>query len=71
MNQIAQQISEILLRRKEVERLTALSRATIYRLIKAGKFPLPVEIGTGSVRWRQTDVLAWQASLPTSQMRRR
>jgi len=57
------QILDCLLPRKTVEKLSGLSRATIYRLIKAGKFPRPLSIGTGSVRWRQSDVIAWQQSL--------
>lgn len=52
-----------LIPRKTVEKLSGLSRATIYRLIKAGKFPRPLSIGTGAVRWRQSDVIAWQQSL--------
>lgn len=66
MNQIAQSLNDFLLRRREVEKQTALSRASIYRLIKAGKFPAPVELGTGSVRWRQSDVIAWQQSLTST-----
>ena len=54
---------DYLLPRKTVEKLCGLSRATIYRLIKSGKFPRPLSIGTGSVRWRQSDVIAWQQSL--------
>ena len=50
MNQIAHQLADFLLRRKEVERIAGISRASIYRLIKAGKFPAPVSLGTGSVR---------------------
>lgn len=63
MNQTAQQIADFLLRRKEVEKIAGISRASIYRLIKAGKFPRPVALGTGSVRWKQSDVIAWQSSL--------
>jgi prophage regulatory protein len=54
---------DFLLPRREVEKISGLSRATIYRLIKSGKFPRPLSIGTGSVRWRQSDVIAWQRSL--------
>ena len=54
---------DYLIPRKTVEKLSGLSRATIYRLIKSGKFPRPLSIGTGSVRWRQSDVIAWQQSL--------
>lgn len=52
-----------LITRKTVEKLSGLSKATIYRLIKAEKFPRPLSIGTGSVRWRQSDIFAWQQSL--------
>ena len=66
MPNTAQQLADFLLRRKEVERIAGISRASIYRLIKAGKFPRPVSIGTGSVRWKQSDVIAWQQSLTTT-----
>lgn len=61
-----QQTVDYLLPRKTVEELSGLSRATIYRLIKAGRFPRPLSIGTGSVRWRQSEVIAWQQSLGPS-----
>lgn len=60
------QAVDYLLPRKTVEKLSGLSRATIYRLIKSGKFPRPLSIGTGAVRWRQSDVIAWQQSLSPS-----
>jgi len=60
------QTVDFLLPRKTVETLSGLSRATIYRLIKAGKFPRPLSIGTGAVRWRQSEVIAWQMSLRPS-----
>ncbi|HEY0666268.1 MAG TPA: AlpA family phage regulatory protein [Gallionella sp.] len=63
---LQQQAVDYLLPRKTVEKLSGLSRASIYRLIKAGKFPRPLSIGTGSVRWRQSDVIAWQQSLNPS-----
>jgi prophage regulatory protein len=63
MNQTAYQLTDFLLRRTEVQQIAGISRATIYRLIKAGKFPHPVSLGTGSVRWKQSDVIAWQSSL--------
>lgn len=69
MNQTAQQLADFLLRRKEVEKLSGLSRATIYRLISVGKFPRPVEIGSGAVRWKQSEITAWQQSLATTTAR--
>ena len=61
-----QQVVDYLIPRKTVEKMSGLSRATIYRLIKSGKFPRPLSIGTGSVRWRQSDIIAWQQSLAPS-----
>jgi prophage regulatory protein len=40
----------------EVVRILGLSRATIYRLLDAGKFPSPVRIGIRAVRWRISDI---------------
>ena len=54
---------DLLLPRRAVEKQAGISRATIYRMIKAGKFPRPVSIGTGAVRWKQSDITAWQKSL--------
>ena len=69
MDKLAPKNQEVdyLLPRKTVEQLSGLSRATIYRLIKAGKFPRPLSISAGSVRWRQSDVIAWQESLCVTQ----
>ena len=60
------QAIDYLLPKNETVKQSGLSIATIYRLIKAGKFPAPVAIGTGSVRWRQSDISAWLQSLPTT-----
>lgn len=45
-----------LLRRADVEKLTALSRSTIYAKIKEGTFPKPVPVGPGGVRWIASEV---------------
>jgi prophage regulatory protein len=63
MIQTEQQLTDYLLRRKDVEKIAGISRASIYRLIKAGKFPTPVNLGTGAVRWKQSELIAWQSSL--------
>ncbi len=65
MNQAAHPAEPIdfLLPRKQVEKQAGISRASIYRLIKVGKFPAPYSLNTGAVRWKQSDVTAWQASL--------
>ena len=55
-----------LLKRPEVERLTGLSRASIYARIKNEAFPLPVRIGPNSVAWRADEIDAWIADLPVA-----
>ena len=63
VNVLQHEAVDYLIPRKTVEKMSGLSRATIYRLIKSGKFPRPLAIGTGAVRWRQSEVIAWQQSL--------
>lgn len=48
-----------LIRRKEVERLTALSRSRIYALMATGDFPKPVILGAMSVAWYLPEVQSW------------
>lgn len=55
-----------LLKRPEVERLTGVSRASIYARIKLGDFPLPVRIGPNSVAWRADDIDRWIDELPVA-----
>jgi prophage regulatory protein len=54
-----QQLQTALIRRKEVERLTALSRSRIYALMAAGDFPKPVALGSMSVAWLEVEVREW------------
>jgi prophage regulatory protein len=54
-------MNEQYLRRSEVERLVGLSKATIYRRVRAGSFPAPYHIGGSAVRWRLTDLVTWSA----------
>lgn len=51
-----------LLRLRDVAFLVGLSKATIYRKLKAGEFPRPVASGA-SVRWKESEIGAWIASL--------
>lgn len=57
-----QQLQTALIRRREVERLTALSRSRIYALMAAGDFPKPVRLGVMSVAWPEILVREWIAS---------
>ena len=51
-----------MLRRREVERLTRLSRTSIYRKMRTGTFPLPLKLGVRAVAWRADEVHEWIAS---------
>ena len=58
-----------LLRRPEVEAMTAMSCAAIYAAMSAGTFPRPRRIGTtprGAVRWLLSDVEKWIESRPVA-----
>lgn len=50
------------LRRRQVEARTGLSRASIYAGVKAGTFPKPVNLGPNSVGWLEHEVAHWIAS---------
>ena len=48
-----------LIKRKEVEDITSLSTATIYRLMAEGKFPKQINITDRSVAWSFLEVNDW------------
>jgi len=60
---MAQQLRTALaiLRRKQVEAETGLSKSTIYARIKAGTFPAPIQIGPRAVGFRAGDIDAFLA----------
>jgi prophage regulatory protein len=50
---------------QEVMHLTGIrSRTTIWRRIQKGRFPSPVDLGAGRIRWRAADIAAWISALP-------
>ena len=55
---------DALLDRREVEARTKLSRSSIYRLMRAQRFPEPVRIGDRKVAWREAEVREYLASRP-------
>ena len=55
-----------ILRRPEVERITSLSKASIYRAMAAGSFPRPLKISQRAVGWPEEEIRAWVATLPRS-----
>jgi prophage regulatory protein len=52
-------MTDRLLRRRDVEALTAMSCSAIYAWMAAGTFPKPVALGSKKVAWRESDIAAW------------
>ncbi|CAE6816623.1 hypothetical protein R69658_05656 [Paraburkholderia aspalathi] len=53
------QTARTILRRKQVEAVTGLSRSTIYQRIKDKTFPPAVQLGARAVGWRAGDIDAF------------
>ena len=51
-----------ILRRKQVEKRTGLSRSTIYLRIQEGTFPRPINLGVRAVGWLENEIEAWLAA---------
>jgi prophage regulatory protein len=47
------------LRRKEVERVTGLSKSSIYQYMSAGEFPPNYRVGLRAVAWLESDIHDW------------
>lgn len=58
------QAPEKLLTMPELAALIGMHRVSIYRLIRGGKFPQPLKVTERAVRWRESDIAAWQDGLP-------
>ena len=52
-------VAPAFLRMADVTRLTALSRATLYRRMAQGKFPAPVHLGGRACGWTPSALQAW------------
>lgn len=51
-----------ILRRKQVEERTGLSRSSIYAMKARGEFPQPVKLTAKAVGWRLRDIEDWLES---------
>jgi prophage regulatory protein len=52
-------MNEKILRRREVEHRTGLSRSTLYSRIQEGTFPRPISLGTRAVGWVEREIDDW------------
>jgi prophage regulatory protein len=61
---VSDQDSGRALRQREVTAMTGLSRSTIWRLRRAGQFPIPRQLSIRVRGWLASDVAAWVRSRP-------
>ena len=48
-----------ILRRRQVEERTGLSRSSIYLRVSQGNFPKAISLGARAVGWLDTEIDAW------------
>ena len=48
-----------IIRRTDVQKMTGLSRSTIYKWMDEGLFPKPVKLGPRAVGWVEDHIDAW------------
>ena len=60
---------DALLRFPDVAQLTGLSRSTVDRMERQGRFPRRVQLGPRAVAWKRSDVNAWMDTLKSPPIR--
>ncbi len=53
-----------IIRFKKVREKTGLSRSTVYRRIRRGEFPTPIDLGNGQLGWFDEEIDGWVAARP-------
>ncbi len=53
-----------IIRLPEVRRRTGLSRTTIWRKVRAGTFPAPLDLGKNSIGWHADEIAGWVSGRP-------
>ena len=56
--------AQFLLRLPDVQKLTGLSRSSIYRLEALGEFPKRVRLSQRATAWRENELLEWIDARP-------
>jgi prophage regulatory protein len=55
---------DTILRIPDVVARTGLSRVSIWRKVREGKFPPPLELSSNAIGWPESEIAQWQASRP-------
>ncbi|MDE2980877.1 MAG: AlpA family phage regulatory protein [Gemmatimonadota bacterium] len=53
-----------ILRCSQVERIVGVSKTTIYRLMRQGRFPRPRRLSKNAVGWPRSEVEEWLENRP-------
>ena len=59
--------TEKLIKLADLCKLLDMARSTIYKLKMEGRFPEPIKVGYRAVRWRLSDIRAWQNTRTAAQ----
>ncbi len=57
-------MTDKILRQKDVQDITGLSRSTIYRHVNAGTFPAPIQLTDRLIGWHTRSIADWVAARP-------
>jgi prophage regulatory protein len=52
-------LAAAVMRPADVSRALGVSKVSVWRWTRAGKFPKPIRLGEHSVGWLQSDIAAW------------
>lgn len=52
-----------ILRAPDVLNIVALSRTTLWRKVRNGSFPAPLQLGTNSIGWLESTINEWMKNL--------
>lgn len=58
---MSKELSDALLRRKQVQEICAMARSTLWAKVRNGSFPAPLKIGPRTRAWTASSVHAWIA----------
>lgn len=53
---------QVIIRAKQVQAMTGLSKSSIYQMMQDGSFPQKIRIGIHSVGWLQSEIDQWITS---------
>lgn len=59
---LVEMVTDRVIRRAELLRITGISAASIYRWVANGTFPAPRRLGPNATGWLESEVVAWLQS---------